>query len=259
MNMRWMARNVFYVVVGMAAVLAFSGSARAASPKAVEGPCGSLYGANICTSYQMRAGKINEFSMRVPVAMIQNAPANVSMVMPPKSDLDIPFAPAVKEQTGFTYVNIYWEAHGHEPAPYMVPHFDFHFYFIPERQVETIDCKDMARPRTVPAGYAMPGLANIPGLGKVMGACVPDMGMHASPKTDFGHKTPWKGSLLVGYYDGKAIFFEPMITTALMLQKHSFSLPVPPDIQPAAHVRYPKTFRAVYLPKSKAYDFTFFY
>jgi hypothetical protein len=50
-----------------------------------------------------------------------------------------------------------------------------------------------------------------------------------------------------------------MVSNALLLQKRSFTLPVPRDLQPVAHVKYPKTFRAVYLPESKAYDFTFFY
>ncbi|MFZ0662987.1 MAG: hypothetical protein WAM66_09870 [Acidobacteriaceae bacterium] len=238
---------------------AFAGSAPARAGKTAAGSCAPLFGANICTSYRMRAGRITEFTLRVPVAMIEDAPAVVHMSWPPKADLNVPFAPVVAKQTGFTYANIYWEVHGHGPAPYMVPHFDFHFYVIPERKVDEITCKDTVKPRAVPAGYALPPDESVPNLGKVVGACIPDMGMHAAPDTDFNRKTPWKGSLLLGYYDAKPIFFEPMLTTALLLQKHSFSLPVPQGIEPAAHVRYPKGFRAVYLPKSKAYDLTFFY
>lgn len=259
MNLRWMVRNVFYFALGIAAVLAFSGSAGAQSEQAAAGSCGSLFGTKVCTAYQMRAGKVISFSLRVPVAMIEHAPANVPMVWPPKADLNVHFAPVVEKQTGFRYANIYWNAHGHGPATYLVPHFDFHFYFVPERQVETINCKDTVKPRAVPVGYALPPDENVPQIGEVVGACVPNMGMHAAPDTDFNSKSPWKGSLLVGYYDGKPIFVEPMITTALLLQKHSFSLPVPPGIAPAAHVRYPRSFRAVYLAKAQAYDFTFFY
>lgn len=257
--MRPTVRDVFRLTPGIVMVLALAGGAQAQSQKITGGQCKSLYGSTICTSYEMRAGRITQFSVRVPVAMIERAPANIPMVMPPKPALDVPFAPVVEKQTGFTDVNIYWEAHGHGPVPYMVPHFDFHFYFIPERQVEEITCKDFARPRTVPAGYVLPGLVNVPGWGKDMGGCVPNMGMHAAPKTDFDHETPWKGSLIIGYYSGKTIFFEPMLTTALLLQKHSFSLPVPQGIEPTAHVRYPSEFRAVYLPQSRAYNLTFFY
>lgn len=249
--MRLLVRNFVYLTLAIATVVALAGNARAASQSVIEGPCGTLFGARVCTAYVMRAGQITEFSLRVPVAMIEHAPANAHMASPPRADLEVPFAPDVEKQTGFRYANIYWEVHGHGPAPYKVPHFDFHFYVIPEQSVAEIDCKDTVRPRAVPAGYILPDVEN--------GACVPDMGMHAAPATDFNPQVPWKGSLLTGYYGGKPIFVEPMLTTALLREKHSFSLPVPRDIEPAAHVRYPKRFRAVFLPKIQAYDLTFLY
>ena len=84
------------------------------------------------------------------------------------------------------------------------------------------------------------------------------MGMHAVPAADLNLKTPWQTSLLIGYYGGKPIFIEPMITRALLLRKHSFSLSVP-KIERTTHVRYPRRFRAVYHPKSETYDFIFSY
>ncbi|MGH9345273.1 MAG: hypothetical protein ACRD19_16125, partial [Terriglobia bacterium] len=170
--------------------------------------------------------------------------------------VEVPFAPAVQEQTGFTYANIYWEVKGHPPAPYLVPHFDFHFYFIPEEKVHGIDCTDRSKPHAVPTGYTLV-TENVPHLGEV-GACVPAMGMHAAPDTDFNPKIPWKGSLILGYYNGRLTFFEPMITREFLLRKHSFSLPVP-EIAPRPHVRYPRQFRAIYRPRIGAYDLTFLY
>lgn len=257
MNTRLVVRSVLLLALGAAAAAISAGSARAAE-KPAEGSCGTLFNANVCTSYRMRAGKITELTLRVPVAMIEHAPANAPMTWPPRADLNVPFAPAVQEQTGFTYASIYWEPHGHAPAAYAVPHFDFHFYFAPERQIEEITCKDTVKPRALPTGYALRDV-NVPQIGEMVGSCIPDMGMHASPGADFNLKTSWKGSMMVGYYSGKPIFFEPMITTALLLQKHSFSLPIPRGIEPAPRVRYPRAFRAVYLAESKAYDFTFFY
>jgi hypothetical protein len=257
MNTKLVVRSVLFLAVGAAAVVISAGSARAAE-KAAEGSCGALFDTNVCTSYRMRAGKITELTLRVPVAMIEHAPANAPMAWPPRPDLKVPFAPVVQKQTGFTYASIYWEAHGHTPAAYTVPHFDFHFYFVPERQVEEITCKDTVKPRVLPTGYALPDV-NVPQIGELVGLCIPDMGMHAAPDSDLNRKTPWKGSMMVGYYSGKPVFFEPMITTALLLQKHSFSLPIPRGIEPAPHVRYPREFRAVYVPGSNAYDFMFFY
>lgn len=244
--------------LGVLTILAFAAGAGAQVEKPATATCAPLFGSSVCTSYQMRDGKISQVTVRVPVAVVENAPANPPMVMPPHPDLEIPFAPAVRQQTGFTFASIWWEAHGHPPAAFMVPHFDLHFYFAPEKKIETIDCKDTVKPSMVPAGYVLPDLT-VPHMGTMVGACVPQMGMHAVPVADATLKTGWKASMLVGYYGGQAKFFEPMVSNALMLQKHSFTLPVPQDIQPVAGIKYPKTFRAVYRPNIKAYDFTFFY
>lgn len=245
------------LLLGIAAVLAFAGGALANAATAANESCSSLYGARVCTSYQMQSGKITALTLRVPVAMVEKAPADAPMVWPPKPDLTVPFAAEVQKQTGFTYATIYWNPHGHGPAVYAVPHFDFHFYFAPQREIEAVDCKNPLKPKSLPADYAM-GDVDVPGLGKLVGSCIPDMGMHAMPAADLTRKA-WKGSMIVGYYGGEPIFFEPMLTSALLLEKRSFSLPVPQDVASAPHVRYPRRFRAVYLAKQKAYDFTFFY
>lgn len=256
--MKVTVRNRFCSALGLVTVLAFAASAGAQVERPTTTMCDTLFGAKICTSYQMRAGKISELTLRVPVAMVEHAPADFAMVWPPHPDLNVRFAPEVQKQTGFTYASIWWEAHGHPPAAFMVPHFDLHFFFAPEQMIETIDCKDMVKPSAVPAGYVLPDLTD-PHIGKMVGACVPDMGMHAVPTTDLTLKSGWKASMMVGYYGAKPVFFEPMVSNSLLLQKQSFTLAVPQDIQPVAHVRYPKRFRAVYRPAAKAYDFTFFY
>lgn len=256
--MELMVRKGSCFLLGMVAVMAFVGSAGAGFRKAANESCSVIYGASICTSYQMQAGKITELSLRVPIAMIQRVPADSPMVWPPKPDVAVSFPSIVQEQTGFTFADIYWNPHGHGPAAYAVPHFDFHFYFAPKRKVEAIDCKNTVKPQALPARYALPD-ENVPGLGELVGLCIPNMGMHSIPAGDLNLKTAWKGSMLVGYYNQKPIFFEPMITSSALLEKHSFSLTVPEGVEPAAHVRYPKSFRAVYLPKSNAYDLTFFY
>ncbi|MGB8029182.1 MAG: hypothetical protein WCF30_05900 [Terracidiphilus sp.] len=250
-------RNVFHCVVGLAVIAAFACGARAQAEEAVAGPCNPVFGAKVCTSYRTHSGKVTEFSMTVPVAAIEQAPASMSMVWPPKADVVVPFAAEVHEQTGFTFTNIYWNAEGHPPAVYMVPHFDFHFFFVPEEEVQGIDCKDTSKPQIIPAGYALRDV-DIPQIGTLVGMCVPEMGMHAVPATDLDGNTHWKGSMLVGYYGGKPKFIEPMITRELLLRKHSFSLPVP-KIEPTPHVRYPKRFNAIYHPENETYDFTFSY
>ena len=62
----------------------------------------------------------------------------------------------------------------------------------------------------------------------------------------------------MGYNSGKPVFIEPMITKALLMKKHSFSLPIP-EIAPTPNVRFPRRFNAVYHPENESYDFTFSY
>jgi hypothetical protein len=257
MKMDVAVRKKLHFVVGLMAIAAFAGGARVQAQEAAAGTCGSVFGAKVCTSYRMRAGKVTEFSMNVPIAAIEQAPASMSMVWPPKADVAVPFASAVHEQTGFTFSNIYWNPEGHTPSVYMVPHFDFHFYFVPAEEVQGVDCKDTSKPRIIPAGYALRD-EDIPQIGTLVGLCIPEMGMHAVPATDLDGKTHWEGSLIVGYYGGKPKFIEPMITKALLMKKHSFSLPVP-KIEPTPQVRYPKLFNAVYHPENESYDFSFSY
>jgi hypothetical protein len=210
MKMSSAIRNASCFVVWIVVVLALASSASAQTEKVAEGPCASVFGVKVCTAYRTRSGKVTEFSLSVPIAAIEQAPTNVPMVWPPKAELDVRFAPVVEEQTGFTFANIYWEAGGHPPAAYMVPHFDIHFYFVPEQGVQEIDCKDTTKPRTLPAGYTLPDV-NVPPVGELVGLCVPAMGMHALPAADVNLQTPWQASLLIGYYAGKPMFIEPMI------------------------------------------------
>jgi hypothetical protein len=250
-------RNKLHYVVGLAAIAVFALGAKAQAQEAAPGTCGSVFGAKVCTSYRTKSGKVTEISMNVPIAVIEKAPATMSMDWPPKADVVVPFAPEVHEQTGFTFTNVYWNAEGHPPAVYMVPHFDFHFYFVPEDAVQGFDCKDTTKPASLPAGYALPDV-DVPGMGTLIGVCIPEMGMHAVPAGDLTTKEPWTGSLLVGYYGGKPKFIEPMLTKAVLMKKHSFSLPIP-AIEPTPHVRYPKRFNAAYHPENESYDFSFSY
>jgi len=216
-----------------------------------------MFGAKVCSFYRARAGHVREFGITIPLTAIQQAPVNAPMVWPPKQEADIPLPPIVQEQTGFTFAKIYWEAHGHVPSVYMFPHFDFHFYFIPQQDVNGIDCKDLQKPAALPAGYALID-ANVPPIGELIGLCVPYMGMHALPPADLAPEARWAAPLIVGYYRKKPIFIEPMVTQARFLRERSFSLPIP-RIEPVSHVRYPAHFRAIYLAKSKTYDFIFSY
>lgn len=60
--------------------------------------------------------------------------------------------------------------------------------------------------------------------------------------------------MIVGYYGGRPIFVEPMVSRAQLLRRADFELAMPasPD-----GVRYPTRFRAEYVTRSDAYRLVF--
>jgi len=182
------------------------------------------------------------------------------MVWPPvaAATLDIP-EPA-RKQSGFTHFTMYWEAGGHPPGPYMTPHFDFHFYTIATADRIAIDCKDVSKPTTLPAGFALPDIPLPPDMAKMMGVaslvglCVPQMGMHSLLGTEMESKDPFRGSMVIGYTKAAPIFIEPMLTKAMLMEKKSFDLPIPAIPGMGAH---PTKFHAEYDAAKQSYRFTF--
>ena len=73
-------------------------------------------------------------------------------------------------------------------------------------------------------------IAAMIGVDTLIGVCIPNMGMHAIPESDAAATTPFSAAIIVGYYDGKPIFIEPMITKAKLLERQSFDL-VPTDFR----------------------------
>lgn len=130
--------------------------------------------------------------------------------------------------TPFEHVFLGWNPGGHEPpGVYDVPHFDFHFYTIPNEERLAIDAADPAfmqkathhpAPELMPAGYvAIPG-------------GVPGMGAHwVDPTTPELNGQPFTETFLYGSWDGQAIFAEPMITKAYLETRPNLyeRLPIP--------------------------------
>jgi len=222
----------------------------------VKGECRPVNGADVCAWGETSGGALVAFGATVPVGAIENAPAEVPMAWPPVADAVIPLPDAVSSATGFRDMTLYWEPHGHPPGPYLVPHFDFHFNTISTDELNTVDCADSTKPARLPEAYELPDVT-IPQLGTLLGLCVPKMGMHALLGSELHAPTAFEKTVIVGYYHGRPIFVEPMITRATLLGRQSFSLGIPrvPDGQ--AGVRYPTTFRAEYDGTAQAYRFVF--
>jgi hypothetical protein len=61
--------------------------------------------------------------------------------------------------------------------------------------------------------------------------------------------------MVIGYYQGKPIFIEPMITKTMLLEQKAFDLPIPSI--PGLTGNSPRTFRAEFDSAQKAYRFVF--
>jgi hypothetical protein len=233
------------------------GCATDPEPLEVSGECADAYGGDLCTWAILDGDRVVEAGATVLLASIENAPADVPMTWPPATVA----APAMPTASGLSHLTMYWEPMGHAPVTYMTPHFDFHFYLTPQDHRLAIDCSDRSKPATLPAGYSMidevlpPEVAAMIGVDTLIGVCVPEMGMHSLVTVELASETPFSGTIVVGYYGGKPIFIEPMISRAALMERRSFDLTVP--TVPGLEADQPTVFRAVYDEDMDAYRFTF--
>ena len=225
----------------------------------VKGPCADAFKAQVCTWAKTKGKDLVEAGAVVPLASIENAPANPPMVWPPVAVAAIDLPDAVREHGGLTQLVMYWEAGGHPPGAFMTPHFDFHFYTVAAAERASMDCKDLSKPAALPVAYALPDIPLPPEMAKMMGVpalvglCVPQMGMHALLATEIDRKDAFSGSMVIGYYKGKPIFIEPMLTKAMLMEKKSFDLPIP-DV-PGLTGGHPTKFHAEYDAGQQSYRF----
>jgi hypothetical protein len=222
----------------------------------VQGECGQMYGADVCVWGELSGGSLQGFGATIPVAAIENAPDDMEMVWPPVANAILTLPEPVRNTTGFQTLTVYWEAHGHPPGPYLTPHFDFHFYGLSRQDIEAIDCADAGKPAQLAAGYELPD-TDIPGLGMLVGLCVPKMGMHSLPAAELHAADLFEKTMIVGYYRAAPIFVEPMITRATLMQKQGFTMAIPSVPGQPAGTRYPTSFRADYDSTGQAYRFVF--
>lgn len=140
--------------------------------------------------------------------------------------LALPPVIADREDMPVQWVGVNWNVHGHAPpGVYDLPHFDFHFYMTSKAAIDRIrvgscgifiDCDDFKRAtQPVPAKYVDSRFVNVD-------AAVPMMGNHlvdttspelAQPPQKFTHT--W----ILGAYDGRITFLEPMITREYLLER----------------------------------------
>ncbi|MFI5312355.1 MAG: hypothetical protein ACHQQ3_14040, partial [Gemmatimonadales bacterium] len=226
----------------------------------VKGACSDVFKAQVCTWAKTQGKNVVEVGATVPIASIENAPAGGDMTWPPKADASLDVPESARQASGFTQLTLYWESTGHPPGPYLTPHFDFHFYMIAPAEIAAIDCKDETKPAALPPAFGLPDIplppdmAKMTGVPVLVGLCAPQMGMHSLLTSEMESKDTFRGSMVIGYYHGKPIFVEPMLTKAMLMEKKSFDLPIPAIPGIGTH---PTKFHAEYDAAKSAYQFTF--
>jgi hypothetical protein len=145
--------------------------------------------------------------------------------------------------TPFTHALLDWNPNGHEPAGlYDKPHFDFHFYIIPESERMAIPAYETDS--TGFLNYPTPGYT--PATYVPTPGGVPQMGTHwidfTSPEFN---GQPFTQTFLYGTYNGKVAFYEPMITKAFLDANATFERPfgVPARFKESGY--YPTKMRIV--------------
>ena len=226
-----------------------------------QGECGDMYSARICTWARMQGDSVIDNGAMVPVASIESAPKDAAMAWPPAPEIALALPAAAQSATGLTHLTVFWESMGHPPGPYLTPHFDFHFYTVPQEQRLAMDCADLSKPAELAAGYSLPDvtlpppMADMIGLKTLTGLCVPGMGMHSLLTSELESTNIFRGTMVIGYYQGKPIFIEPMISKEMLLERRAFDLPIPAI--PGLSGNRPRSFRAEFDTAQKAYRFVF--
>lgn len=119
--------------------------------------------------------------------------------------------PKVKDAGIFDHLVADWNPHGHEPGPYLPPHFDFHFYLLSYDERMQITATDPLSMAPLPAGYLPDDYIGPLGAEPEMGGHCVDV---TSPELN---GFPFTHTFIYGAYDSKVAFYEPMITLDYLL------------------------------------------
>jgi len=152
--------------------------------------------------------KVNK--MGDPIEVGINLSGKALMNLPEEPQTFVFELPKNKGENFYTHLLVDWNPHGHEPdGIYTFPHFDFHFYIIPSEERMNIPATDTMDIAPAPE-FQPPMYMQLPGT-------VPEMGAHwidlLAPEFNGGSFT---STFIWGSYQGKFVFWEPMITVAYL-------------------------------------------
>ena len=208
---------------------------------------------------------VDAVGVTIPVGLFDNMPDPGDG--PAGANVSLAFPGLVQEKTFLNHFELQSNPHGHEAGPgnvnpdrNRVPHYDFHFYAVPEEVVWNIP---LVRPPSaalpavpadrLPAGYLQPGFSQL------------QMGRHSGPAWSLLDPNPLSSIMIAGFPPaGEGLpdptqmhFIEPMVSRAFLLERDDFELPVPMPRSFGRRMLYPTKCEAEYDAEQDAYHFVF--
>lgn len=194
----------------------------------------------------------------VPTAMGVTFTETALTGLPEAPPADLPgweYALALPREAGvkpFDHIVVDWNPKGHiPPGIYDVPHFDFHFYLITQKErtsitakdSDLIKCKKKPAAKFIPTDYILPE-----------GTEFPRMGVHwIDPTAPEFNQQPFTKTYIYGSYNGHVAFIEPMMTKAFLETKPDVAetVKLPEAYQKPGY--YPTSYSVRYDPVRKEY------
>ena len=153
-----------------------------------------------------------------------------------EDNVRVPLHGKASEHTPFRFIELNWNPEGHSPdGIYDIPHFDFHFYMVPEAEV--MNSVDPVKLNADPQQGYLPPM-------HIAGPPVPRMGKHwidvTSPELNGQIFTQ---TFIYRTYDSKVTFYEPMITLDFLKTTNSLVRDIPQPAKFAKAGHYPTKMR----------------
>lgn len=203
-------------------------------------------------------GEILAAGATLPLSLAENQPEETGPG-PAGAIASLEFPGIVQQRTYFNHLEVQSNPHGHATPPgnvnpnrNLVPHFDYHFYAMPEAQVWQIPAQSPPLPpvpaQRLPAGYSQAG------------ASLLQMGRHSAPTWSLTDPNPLSTIMLAGYLPdaSQMHFLEPMISRDFLLSEQDFTFPMPMPQIFDRDTLYPTRFEGVFLGGAHYFIFSNF-
>lgn len=251
-------RGIAFLVGALPALCPVPAMAQAGNAgKIILGQTAVVAGSEVSTWARVNeAGHVIWVGLTLPLDLVENMPGPGSG--PTGAIAVLAYPAVVQANTYFNHAEIHSQPDGHPTNPeyadanrYAAPHFDFHFYGIPESEVRAIPFGfffDQVAADQLPKFYAQPEALS-----------VPEMGRHAAPVREFTATDPWEATMLAGFLPDASYMhlLEPMVTREFLLQRKTFVVQVPRPAALGRATHYPAELWVSYDNAMDAYHFVF--